>query len=380
MRHEGPRFQPIVTVLLFIIITGGLLPVDESSAAREFNPDNQLNAPAPVYWCPDKTPDQQIATKKSPGCRPLYDSETEGKFRHEALDKGYQLPERDPIKIVELQNAASQFSDRYRNFLSCCATNVDSDEEIVDLIDEANHILKAVQQKGIYNSAGFGVGTKADGSPGSGPGDGTGVGTGPGSGGLGGGPGQAPKLGTFARQFTLSEIVGTVARARDDLSSLSQRLSRLKEGRQNSGLVDYEASGRERLRMQDEEDAIRREFRSKKPPSSAPTGMEIQDTTLRSRIGGDIEDTKLNANFGADIGYTVSPYSNVIETLHPRRGDDIHDSDLPHRPGTDFQDTVIPNSTGFEIDRSQNPDGSSTIQRRGVGAAIGDSNLNSKRR
>jgi hypothetical protein len=187
-------------------------------------------------------------------------------------------------------------------------------------------------------------------------------------------------LGTFARQWTLSEIVGTVARARDDLSALSERLSRLNEAQQNIGLIDYEASGRERLQLQDEEDAIRQEFRFKKPPSSAPTGMEIQDTTLRSRIGGDIEDTKLNANFGADIGYTVSPYSNVAESLRPRRGDDIHDTNLPHRPGTDLQDTVIPNSTGFEIDRSQNPDGSSTIQRRGVGAAIGDSDLNSKRR
>lgn len=360
MRHEGLRFHHIVAVLPFVIMTGGLLPADESSAAREFNPENQLNTPAPVYWCPDKTPDQQIATKKSPGCRPLYDRETEGKFRQEAQDKGYELPERDPIKIVELQNAASQFSDRYRNFLSCCATDVNSGEEIADLIDEANHILKSVQQKGIFNSTGFGVGS--------------------GDSGLGGGAGQSPKLGTFARQWTLSAIVGSVAQAREDLLALGRRLSRLSEAQQNVGLVDYEASGRERLRLQDEEDAIRREFRSKKPPSSAPTGMEIQDTTLRPRIGGDIEDTKLNANFGADISYTVSPYSNVAESLRPRRGDDIHDTNLPHRPGTDLQDTVIPNSTGFEIDRSQNPDGSSTVQRRGVGAAIGDSDLNSKRR
>ena len=358
MRHERPRFQHVLTVLSFII-TGGLLPADESSAAREFKPDNPLNTPAPVYWCPSKTPDQQIATKRSPGCRPLYDKGAEEKFRQEAQEKGYQLHERDPIKIVELQNAASQFSDRYRNFLSCCVTDVTSGEEIADLIDEANHILRSVQQKGVFNATGFGVGSVN---------------------GLGGGPGQSPKLGTFARQWTLSEIVGTVARARDDLSALSERLSRLNEAQQNIGLVDYEAGGRERLRLQDEEDAIRQEFRFKKPPSSAPTGMEIQDTTLRTRIGGDIEDTKLDANFGADIGYTVSPYSNVAESLRPRRGDDIHDTNLPHRPGTDLQDTVIPNSTGFEIDHFQNPDGSSTVQRRGVGAAIGDSDLNSKRR
>jgi hypothetical protein len=108
--------------------------------------------------------------------------------------------------------------------------------------------------------------------------------------------------------------------------------------------------------------------------------MDIQDTTLRSKIGGDIEDTTLNANFGADIGASVSPYSNVNESLRPRRGDDVHDSSLPHRPGTDLQDTVMPSSTGFEIDNAQNREGASTLQRRGVGPSIGDSDLNSQRR
>ena len=117
-----------------------------------------------------------------------------------ARQQGFDLPDRDPIKIVELQNAASKFSDRYRTFVSCCMTDNSAPAEIVDLIDEANHILKAVQQKGIFNSAGFGVGS--------------------GPGGLGGGSAQGPKLGTFARQFTLSEIVGTVAHARADLFRL----------------------------------------------------------------------------------------------------------------------------------------------------------------
>jgi hypothetical protein len=132
--------------------------------------------------------------------------------------------------------------------------------------------------------------------------------------------------------------------------------------------------------LQDEEEAIRKDFTSRRPPSSAPTGMEIQDTTLRSRIGGDIEDTKLNTNFGADIGASVSPYSNVGESLRPRRGSDIHDSQLSHRPGTDLQDTTMPSSTGFEVDQTQNRDGSSTVQRRGIGPSIGDSGLNTKRR
>ena len=346
----------------------------EQTDAKDFNPDNPLNQPAPVYWCSSKTPDQQISTKKSSGCEPLYDHQAAESFRETALQRGFDLPDRDPIKIVELQNAASRFSDRYRTFVSCCLTDGNAPEKVVDLIDEANHILKAVQQKGIYNSAGFGIGSRADGSPGIGPGDGSG------SGGLGGGAGRGPKLGTFARQFTLSEIVGTVARAREDLFRLNERLDRLNEAQKNFGEVEYEHSGRARLQIQDEEEAIKREFKSKKLPSAAPTGMDIQDTTLRSRIGGDIEDTRLNANFGADIGASVSPYSNVNESLRPRRGEDAHDSQLPHRPGADIQETSMSSSTGFEVDRAQNREGTSTLPRRGVGATIGDSDLNSKKR
>lgn len=328
--------------------------------AKDFNPDNPLNQPAPVYWCSNKTPDQQISTKKNAGCEPLYDHQAVETFKESARLQGYDLPDRDPIKIVELQNAASKFSDRYRAFISCCMTDSDAPSQVVDLIDEANHVLQAVQQKGIFNSAGFGIGS--------------------GNAGLGGGAGQSPKLGTFARQFTLSEIVGTVARAREDLSRLQERLNKLNAAQQGLSEIDYESSGRARLHIQEEEEAIKKEFKAKKPPSSAPTGMEIQDTTLRSRIGGDIEDTKLNPNFGADINTSVSPYSNVTESLRPRRGDSAHDSNLPHRPGTDIEDTVIPNSTGFEVDKSQNREGTSTVQRRGVGAAIGDSDLNSKQR
>ena len=371
---------PVSRVPVFLVISlaafsfsgHGLVPGE--THAKEFNPDNPLNAPAPIYWCPGKTQDQQISTKKGAGCEPLYDQQANETFRNNAQKQGYELPDRDPIKIVELQNESSKFSERYRNFLSCCVTSDEAPAEIIQLIDEANHILKAVQQKGIYNSAGFGIGSRADGSPGTGPGNGTG------NGGLGGGPGRAPKLGTFARQYTLSEIVGTVARARKDLFSLRDRLEKLKEAHQELESADYERSGRVKQQLHDEEEAIRKEFSSKRPPSSAPTGMEIQDTTLRSRIGGDIEDTKLNANFGADIGASVSPYSNVGESLRPRRGADIHDSQLSHRPGTDLQDTTMPSSTGFEIDNAQNREGSSTIQRRGVGPSIGDSDLNTKRR
>ena len=310
----------------------------EQADAKDFNPDNPFNQPAPIYWCSNKTPGQQISAKKSAGCEPLYDQQAAESFREKARQQGFDLPDRDPIKTAELRSVASKFSDRYRTFLSCCLTTSDAPSEIVEMIDEANHILQAVRQKGVYNSTELGK-----------------------------------------RQGT--SIIGMVARAREDLLRLQNRLDKLNEAQQGLKEVDYETSGRAKAQIQEDEEAIKKEFKAKQPPSSAPTGMEIQDTTLRSRIGGDIEDTKLNSHFGADIGTSVSPYSKAGgESLRPRRGEDVHDSQLPLRPGTDIQDTSISSSTGFEVDSAQNREGTSTLPRRGVGASIGDSDLNSKRR
>src|SRR5207249_83003 len=340
-----------------------------TSGAKEFNPDSPLNPPPPIYWCPNRTTDQQIVTVPTPGCTPLVD-EKEGDKKEQVGKK--EKKAKDTIKIVEIQNEASKFAQRYRKFLDCCANNVESLEDIDELQEEASHILKSVQQKGIYNSAGASTGT--GGVPG--PGDGSVAGSG-GLGGIPGVPGTQPKLGTFARQWTLSEIVGTVARARDDLRKLKGRLEQLGESMDKVDTLDYEAAGRERIRIEQEKESIAKEFRAKKPPESARTGMEIQETTLPARIGGDIEDTTLNKNFGADIGYTVSPYSDVREDLRPRRGTEIQDSNLPNRIGPSTQDTTLPYSFGFEIEKKENPTGSTTTPNR-VGPAIGDSSLNSR--
>lgn len=309
----------------------------EQADAKDFNPDNPLNQPAPIYWCSSKTQGQQISAKKSAGCELLYDQQAAESFREKARQQGFDLPDRDPIKIAELRNVASKFSDRYRTFLSCCLTTSEAPSEIVEMIDEANHILQAVRQNGVYNSTELGK-----------------------------------------RQGT--SIVGMVARAREDLLRLQDRLDKLNEAQQSLKEVDYETSGRVKAQIQEDEEAIKNEFKANRPPSAAPTGTEIQDTILRSRIGGDIEDTKLNSHFGADIGSSVSPYSKTGESLRPRKGEAVHNSQLPHRPGTDIQDTSISSSTGLEVDRAQNREGTSTLPRRGVGTSIGDSDLNSKRR
>ncbi|HET9961682.1 MAG TPA: hypothetical protein VFQ34_05070 [Nitrospiraceae bacterium] len=359
-----PFLLRVAAVALAIIVAQ--VPANPSVAlAAEFRPNNPLNQPGKIYWCPGRTPDKQISATPDADCAALYDAERDGKKprRYGRRDE-QEAPPPEPFKILEIQNEASKFTKEYRAFLDCCVSDIDSLEKIDELLDHANQILLSVQQKGIYNRAGFGVGS--------------------GPGGLGGGAGQAPKLGTFARQWTLSEIVGTVARGRDDLRKIEARLVDIIGRMEKLDALGYEERGIETRQLEEEREGLRNQFLSRKPPASAPTGMDIQDTTLPVRIGGDIESTdlnqSLNPSFGADIGATVSPYSDVNESLKPRRGEEARDSVLTDRVGPRTQDTNLPNRFGFDIEKSENPLGASSVQGRGVGPGIGDSPLNSPTR
>ncbi len=356
-----PRHHHPLAVLLAALFLIGLLP---AAQAGEFKSDNPLNQPGKIYWCPNRTADKRITATPDAGCSPLYDAERDEKKPDKLNSADQNDSGKEPLKIVDIQNEASKFTRDYREFLECCASEWDSLDRIDELLEQSNHILMSVQQKGIYNSAGFGVGS--------------------GAAGLGGGAGQSPKLGTFARQWTLSEIVGTVAIARDDLKKIRTRLKSLITRYEKLDSLDYEQRGREERRIEDEREAIAHDVRAKRPAASAPTGMDIQDTTIPTRIGGDIENThlnrSLNPSFGADIGATVSPYSNVNESLRPRRGEDLRDSVLTDRVGAQTQDTSLPNASGFEINAAENAESSSSVQLRGVGPSIGDSSLNSQPR
>ena len=357
-RH--PR-HPLTSVLTGLLLLGLL----HAAQAGEFRSDNPLNKPGKIYWCPNRTADNRITATPDAGCTPLYDAERDEKRPTSPnQDEHTDSAAKEPLKIVDIQNEASKFTRDYREFLECCASEWDSLDRIDELLEQSNHILMSMQQKGIYNSAGFGVGS--------------------GAAGLGGGPGQSPKLGTFARQWTLSEIVGTVAIARDDLKKIRTRLKGLITRYEKLDSLDYEQRGREERRIEDERETIAHDIRAKRPAASAPTGMDIQDTTIPTRIGGDIENTNLNRSlnpsFGADIGATVSPYSNVNESLRPRRGEDLKDSVLTDRVGAQTQDTTLPNVSGFEINAGQNAENSSSTHIRGVGPSIGDSSLNSQPR
>ncbi|MGH7232409.1 MAG: hypothetical protein ACREJU_13785 [Nitrospiraceae bacterium] len=304
------------------------------SDSKELNPNNPLNPPAPVYWCPNKTPDQQIAATPDTDCSPLVEKESGEK---ENAPDG-ETKARKPVQIQNLQSEASEFLSEYRQFLECCANDVNSIDDLKNLQEQASAILRSIQETGLVN------------------------------------------MGTSQRGITLREIIAPVAQAQDGLRKLKARLDRLNNEKETLGALGYEEAARERRRIQREETSITKDFRPARPPASARTGTEIEATTLPNRAGTTIETTTLPGASGSDIGAVVSPGSDQREDLRPRRGPDIEDTTLPNRYGPalgggNTPASDLPSSIGAEIDSIQGPTGPSTNPSR-VGPSIGDSSLN----
>jgi hypothetical protein len=257
----------------------------------------------PLYWCPDRPADQQIGATAEPGCRPLVDKKP-------AADT--KKP-RAPIKIENFQAETSAFLQRYRRFLDCCASDLAAFNQLEELEDQAADLLRAAE-KGLFS--------------------------------------EQMKL----RGFTLRELIPPVARARDDLAVLKARLERLGASKEKLDTLGYEAAGRERRRLQGEEESLQKEFRPAKPPDSARTGTNITDTTVPNRIGITSGDTTLPNTTGTDAANS---------SLTPSTGADIG---VTPQTGPQITDTTLPNRTGFETETS-------TLPKR-VGPNIGDSSLN----
>ncbi len=303
------------------LASGFLLSVAPSEAVEP-------NPAAPLYWCPNKTLDQQYKTVPQPGCVPFVEKKEP--------DKSGTQPAKEErhLKAEEIEREVSGFLQRYRQFLSCCAEDPGYIPEVEKLEDEADQILRAVQETGFIN------------------------------------------MGTAQRGFTVKEMIRPVAQARDDLRKLHQRMNDLARSKGKVDNLDYEAGGHERRRIQEEEQAIRREFRPTAPPESARTGTEIQDTSIPNRVGTKSHDATLPEATGTQIGGVVSPNTSQQTDLRLRKGLDTQDTSLPTRVGPQTQDTTLPNSFGFGVEGQQNRSGSTTQPR--VGPAIGDSSSNSR--
>lgn len=205
--------------------------------------DPNLFAAPPLFWCPQRPADQQIGATLEPGCRPLVEKKKE--------PTGRKAKPRPSIKIENFQAETSAFLQRYRRFLDCCASDSASLDQLEELEDQAADLLNAAE-RGLFS--------------------------------------EQMKL----RGFTLRELIPPVARARDDLQALKARLDRLGASQEKLETLDYESAGRERRRLQGEQESLQKEFKPTRPPDAARTGTGISDTTVPNRVGPNIGDSSLN--------------------------------------------------------------------------------------
>ncbi len=186
------------------------------------------HAPAEIhrYWCPDRV-GAEIQAQPGPGCEPLFVEEDEvDKVRRR------QGPPLTPNNIVGALNA---FLQKYRRFLACCATDLDTTDDIEDLDREASAILR-----------------------------------------------QLSLLPPSVFLSSSQGMIAPVARARHRLQALERRHDDLGERLNKVPTLDYESAGRERLIIEQQEKEIAEEFRSSTSPDTAPTGSSISDSSLNN--------------------------------------------------------------------------------------------------
>lgn len=322
------RFFPRAFLAITILITPALLIGFASSphAAR-------VDSPGSIYWCPNKTPDQQLTAAPMAGCTPLIDAEAKKKVADRKPG-----PPKAPLAIEDIQSATSRFLTEYRQFLDCCVSDPEYLQDANSLEDKALDILAAVQAKGLVSTQ------------------------------------------TSWRGQTLQNIVPPVIKARDDLRRIKQRMKDIEQAAEGLNERDYETTGRIKQQIQQEEERLRKDFRPTVPPTSARTGTDIEDTTIRNA-------------YGEGIGAVVTPKIPPSPTLRPRAGMAIDDSTIPNRygsgieggnrpaaslrerVGTDIEDTTRQPNVGFDIGTERGPFGRSSTPAR-AGPAIGDSSQN----
>jgi hypothetical protein len=299
---------------VFLLFT--VLAVIEASA---------VNAAPEWYWCPSRI-GNELQTMPEPGCQPLIEREQkreEGKKPKRA---------RSPIKADNPDAAVATFMQEYRQFLACCANNPDSLDDVEDLEDQASELLKQLTKT-------FGNDT--------------------------------------LRQKTLAGrgLIMSIVQARTQLQNLKKQLVPMGESLDKLNALDYESAGRERRKIQEQEQAIGRQFRPGIPPSRAATGAEIGNSTLPSSFGNQIGNTTLPTITGPGFGSDPT-------TLKPRPGMEAEATTLPNRIGDPSGSagppkSTLPTATGAAVGTNEGPTGTSTLPSRS-GASIGDSSQNSR--
>ena len=212
------------------------------------------------------------------------------------LGTGAAEPERAKpaprLHARDFERDVAQFLERYRRFLGCCAASLDAIPEVNTLEGQASALLAQAQ---------------------------TGIGS------------ELKKL----RGFTVQQLLAPVEQARDDLRAIRKRLEQIQEAEDKleKQELDFFTYHTERRKLQEQLDAIPRDFQAPRRPVGPPAGMEIGTTPPMGPEIGTTPPTGPEVGTpgttGPAIG-TTPPTGKEIGTTPPT-GKDIGTTPSPRR-------------------------------------------------
>jgi hypothetical protein len=287
-----------------------------ATLAGAMSPNGTAAAASTIYYCADRTQDQQYSARPGPGCVPLQDATQQ--------EKRANTPQRH-FEAENLQQDVSVFLSRYRTFIQCCKTDLDALHEIEEMADELDQLIASAQA-------------------------------------------DLSNYSLASRGIMLREFLPRIAKVKGDLKLLRTRLEQIGELSNRRGMQDLEQEGMASRQIRGLEESIERDIHAPTLPGGAKTGASIgvapaagpaigrspkngTEIGQEGLTGHDIGATPKNSQ---DIG-TAEPFGFAIGATG-RAGPAIGESNLN-------QDS----SSGV----------SSTLQRSTIGSSISDSAVGS---
>ncbi|TKS61279.1 MAG: hypothetical protein EWM72_00766 [Nitrospira sp.] len=244
------RTERIVLILFILFIAStpiGLL--DTLTWAHSARPA--------LYWCPGGLRRERLLTAPQPGCYPL----VEEPAADGAPDR---IDLRPPITPQNNAGVVAQFLRSYLGFLACCAANPGSLDLLSELEREASRIHKRQLE-------------------------------------------LLPYILLQTRQG--KALILPIVRARHELRELKKRLVEVAEIQATIESLDFESTGRERLRMTEILESIERDF----PPP--------RELIVRAVTGPEIGTPGPSGRTGEEIG--IQPAAGPAIGLTPLAGEEI---------------------------------------------------------
>lgn len=313
---------------MITILGTGIFPVTASADGNDLGT---------VYWCPSRPPDQQYSATPAQGCAPLVEKQE----KPEGQDG--DVKQREAIQLDGVQSEVSQFLRAYNQFVECCASRLETEEQLNELEERAVHLVNAMQETGFVQRY------------------------------------------MYQRGMTVSQLITPVVQARNNLKKLRIQHEQMRDAQGRRDTLNYEQAGRETLAIQEMEETIQRDIRGTKTPSGPKTGTDIGMTpgtgaeigktpAAGPRIGGGGttgRDIGAAGKTGAEIGATGSVGFGVGGT--GRAGAAIGESEFNRESssvGSSLQQSTVGSSLSDSTVGSSL--GSST-----VGSSLQDSTLGS---